>query len=248
MRIRRKAIIKKIIEEEAEKRGFTLEFERRHSTFWPLVFIKRIGTGQFIEIREDLEEPGKISLMWLYKQSYDLYYHDEESFEEAIKEFQAKLEEDGYAILDEKMKQPRLFKADYDAVYLHWEELAEHFRQKKTLKEDNITFLQAIDVVEQELISLTGSKWDDAKSDFYEVTAFYAQMLLRIPDTFIYQYEGTVFYVKRTKGKSNMVAVMPELFTAYIKGGIKERLTRCFTDLLMVSELEKNGFENPYKC
>ncbi len=42
--------------------------------------------------------------MWLYKQSYDLYYHDEESFEEAIKEFQAKLEEDGYAILDEKMK------------------------------------------------------------------------------------------------------------------------------------------------
>ncbi len=247
MRIRRKEIINKIIGEGAQKRGFNLDFQRKRSTFWPIVFIKRSGAGQLIEIREDFETPGKISLMWLYKQSYDLYYHDEESFTEAIKQFQAKLEKDGYAILDERKNEPSLCKADYDAVYLHHEELTKSFCKKKNIQLEDMNFQDVIEVVNQEINGMTGQKWDSSKEFFYEVTAFYMHALLRIPDTIVYQYEGVTVYVKRTQGKNNMVAVLQLLFTALIKGDSRKKISRGFTDLLLFAELEENGFENPYK-
>ena len=246
MRIRRKEIINRIMGEEAQKRGFALDFEKRHSTFWPIVIFRRKGPRQLIEIREDLEEPGKISLLWLYKKDFDLYYHDEESFTEAIKQFQVKLEEDGYAILDERRKEPVLTKADFDAVYLHHEELAKSFCLKNNINLEDINFQDVIDVVDQKITKMKGEKLESIKEDLYEVTAFYSHALLRIPDTILTQYKGTVVYVERTKGKRNKVTVLQLLFSA-LKSDSRKKIATGFTDLLMVAELEENGFENPYK-
>lgn len=247
MRIRRKAIINKIMGEEAQKRGFTMDFLRKHSTFWPIVIFKRRDPYQIFEIREDFEVPGKISLMHIYHPDIDLFYNDEESFTEAIKQFEAKLEEDGYAILEERIKGPRLCKADYDAVYLRHEELLRNFCQKKDIQLEDMNFQEVIDVVDQEIIGLTGREWDGIKEDFYEVAAFYMHALLRIPDTIIYRFKELTVYVERTEGKRNQVTILQELFAALMKGNSRKIIARGFTDLLMAAELEENGFENPYK-
>lgn len=240
--INRKKIIMEIMGEEAEKRGFTIDFERKQASFWPIAIFKRTGPQQLFEIREDLEEKGKLSLMHLFTKEYVLYYTNNESFVEAIKKFQAKLIEEGFDLLDKKRNQPSLSKQDYDYVCQNYVNLAQSFGLNNGIDIDNVSFGNAIDIIEKSISSMVGKDWDSIKQDFYSVTAFYIQLLLRIPDTKFYQYDGKVLYVERTEGKRNMTAVMSVLFTA-LRGNTRQKVIRGISDLLLMKELEEYGIK-----
>ncbi|WP_026651754.1 hypothetical protein [Butyrivibrio proteoclasticus] len=194
-------IIKEVIGPGAKEHGYTYSCSGAMIMTKPLAMYKRTVDGytQMIYIYQNLIKQDEI--VFCYKGlNKGIKYNcsSEEEFEKAVEDMKERLENGGYAELDDILNSPyRLKISDHeyfrDSFELLWKKFETNHDMGKG--DDLLTSLELLDKFAKETSELDG----EALINFlYEIAAEYGKVISELPDSYMeWSKEACKFFAKR---------------------------------------------------
>ncbi|MBR5637253.1 MAG: hypothetical protein IKW81_10030 [Pseudobutyrivibrio sp.] len=173
----KKKIIEKIVVEDAKKHGFTCKSIRGGLGIKYLAIFgrKKNGVAQGFDIYENVIKEGNLTMLIMGKK-IETTYHDEESFEIAMKYYADYLNNHGYEDLDANAVAPRFETPDRIRLRDEYVIMAQHFNEKcGNLNDDGY-----LEEVRQYLTETFNYDFEEVKEDLLLITAAFATYIARI--------------------------------------------------------------------
>lgn len=168
-------IIKEVMGEEAQNRGYKITSHPKLLATKPLAYFRRKinGFSQEFEITEYLIGPRTIFLRVMGKEIH-LEYDDEETFRNCIKKFHNYMITEGYELLEKNTEVPVFSTNDILFVKNNYEALAKDF-----YKERPVSFEKGVELVVENINIIIDSDWDEIKSELMGIAGALTFILLK---------------------------------------------------------------------